>query len=36
MKRILFLLATFLFADAMAMPTGQTFLALGDSYTIGD
>lgn len=36
MNRILFLLATFLFADAMAMPTEQTYLALGDSYTIGE
>ena len=36
MNRILCLLATFLFTDAIAMPTEQTYLALGDSYTIGE
>ena len=36
MNRILVLFATLLFADAIAMPTAQTYLALGDSYTIGE
>ena len=36
MNRILCLLATLLFADANAMPTEHTYLALGDSYTIGE